>query len=99
MIAPTTSCTDDAVVAEVLISAPRAAVWAALTEARLLGSWWGSSDTYRADKWTLDVRPGGKWESQGTSIDGSTFSVGGEFVERNTAQANQPSVRREESNA
>ena len=39
MIAPTTSCTDDAIVAEVLIDAPRAAVWAALTQARLLERW------------------------------------------------------------
>lgn len=81
MIAPTTSCTDDAIVAEVLINGPRASVWAALTQARLLGSWWGSPDTYRADDWTLDLRAGGKWESRGTSNDGSTFSVGGEFVE------------------
>lgn len=81
MIAPTTSCTDDAIVAEVLIDAPRASVWAALTQARLLESWWGSPDTYRADGWTLDLRAGGTWEARGTSIDGSKFSVGGEFVE------------------
>jgi uncharacterized protein YndB with AHSA1/START domain len=81
MIAPSTSCTDDAIVAEVLINAPRASVWAALTQTRLLESWWGSPDTYRADGWTLDLRAGGKWESRGTSVDGSKFSVCGEFVE------------------
>lgn len=80
MSVPTTSCTEDTVLAEVLIDAPRSVVWAALTEARLLAAWWGSPDTYRADQWSIDLRVGGKWESRGTSVDGSQFSVAGEFV-------------------
>lgn len=81
MNTPTMSCTGDTILGEVVIDAPRTTVWASLTNARLLTSWWGSPDTYRVDYWNLDVRPGGKWDSGGTSVDGSKFSVSGEFVE------------------
>ena|SRR5579872_6464377 len=81
MLKPNTAGTEDAIVAEVLINAPQSVVWSALTEARLLGSWWGSPETYRADRWTIDLRVGGAWSSRGTSNDGTTFGVDGEFVE------------------
>jgi uncharacterized protein YndB with AHSA1/START domain len=81
MRAQETARTDDTIVAEVVINAPKRVVWAALTEARMLGSWWGSPETYRADQWTIDLRIGGKWSSRGTSHDGTTFGVDGEFVE------------------
>lgn len=81
MIAQTSSRTDDTIVAEVLIDAPPRVVWSALTDARMLGSWWGSPETYRADRWTVDLRVGGKWSSRGTGNDGATFGVDGEFTE------------------
>ena len=80
MIAVSNSRTEDTIVAEVLIDAPQSVVWASLTDARMLGSWWGSPETYRADKWTIDLRIGGKWASSGTANDGTTFGVHGEFV-------------------
>lgn len=81
MIARETARTEDTIVAEVMIDAPRSVVWSALTDPRMLGSWWGSPETYRADQWTIDLRVGGKWQSRGTSNDGSTFGVDGEFLE------------------
>ena len=81
MIAHDTARTDDAIIDEVLIEAPKPVVWAALTEPRMLGSWWGSAETYRADKWTVDLRVGGKWSAAGVGNDGTTFSVSGEFVD------------------
>ena len=80
MTRPTAQCTADTIVAEVVIAAPQASVWAALTDGKLLGTWWGSADTYRASDWRIDLRVGGKWECQGIAVDGSTFSTNGEFV-------------------
>lgn len=81
MIARESARTEDTIVVEVVIDAPRSVVWSALTDPRMLASWWGSPDTYRADQWTIDLRVGGKWQSRGTSNDGSTFGVDGEFLE------------------
>jgi uncharacterized protein YndB with AHSA1/START domain len=79
--APTSRCTEDTIVAEVVIAAPRELVWRALTDGRLLATWWGSDDTYRATgDWQLDLRPGGHWECHGSAADGTRFSVGGAFV-------------------
>jgi uncharacterized protein YndB with AHSA1/START domain len=80
MIAQKTARTEDAIIAEVSINAPKSVVWLALTEPRMLASWWGSPETYRADSWTIDLRVGGKWSSRGTSNDGTAFGVDGEFV-------------------
>jgi len=46
-----------------------------------IASWWGSADTYRVTRWTGDVRPGGRWRSEGMSAGGQTFAVGGEILE------------------
>lgn len=78
---PVSSCTADTIVAEVLIAAPRDLVWRSLTDGRLLSLWWGSDDTYHANEWNLDLRPGGRWECRGAGADGTPFSVGGDFVE------------------
>jgi uncharacterized protein YndB with AHSA1/START domain len=43
--------------------------------------WWGSDDMYRTTAWTGDVRVGGRWTSSGVSVDGTEFSVGGEYLE------------------
>jgi uncharacterized protein YndB with AHSA1/START domain len=68
--------------ASVEIDAPPEAVWAAMTEPAQLGSWWGSSDTYRTLNWQVDLRPGGKWSSDSANVDGSkTGHVRGEYVE------------------
>lgn len=41
----------------------------------------GSSDTYRVTRWMGDVRPGGRWRSEGVSADGTAFAVGGDILE------------------
>ena len=43
--------------------------------------WWGQSGLYRVTKSTMDVRPGGKWRSDGVGADGKTFYVEGEYLE------------------
>ena len=81
MIAREMARTEDTIVAEVMIDAPRSVVWSALTDPRMLATWWGSPEMYRADRWKIDLRVGGKWQSRGTSNDGTTFGVDGEFLE------------------
>lgn len=80
MVRPS-ACTDDLIIAEVWIDVAPTVVWGALTDPRQLQRWWGSPETYRSEQWTIDLRVGGKWKSCGTSNDGSTFEVEGEFVE------------------
>ena len=68
------------VLARVEIAAPPARVFAALTTDELT-RWWGSAETYRTTKHTIDLRPGGAWRSEGVGADGHTFHVGGEVIE------------------
>jgi uncharacterized protein YndB with AHSA1/START domain len=68
------------ILATVEIAATPERVFQAISSSEV-ARWWGSPETYQVTEWTGDVRPGGKWHSQGRSADGSTFSVGGEFVE------------------
>lgn len=72
---------DQAVVGEVFIAAPPARVFAAITDASQIPRWWGQNGLYRITEWKADVRPGGKWSSVGVSADGSSFTVGGEYLE------------------
>jgi uncharacterized protein YndB with AHSA1/START domain len=46
-----------------------------------LPKWWGQDDLYRVTRSTADVRPGGKWRSEGAGADGTTFHVEGEYLE------------------
>jgi uncharacterized protein YndB with AHSA1/START domain len=55
-------------------------VFAALTTPEV-AQWWGSPETYRIDQWTMDLRQGGEWRSEGTAADGHRFSVGGTVLE------------------
>lgn len=68
------------IVGSVEIAAPPERVFAAISTAEL-AKWWGSADTYRVTGWTGDLRPGGRWRSEGVSADGKPFAVGGEFLE------------------
>jgi uncharacterized protein YndB with AHSA1/START domain len=68
--------------ASIEIEAPPEAVWDALTEPAQLASWWGSDDTYRTMNWQVDLRPGGKWNSDSARVDGSQAgNVHGEYLE------------------
>jgi uncharacterized protein YndB with AHSA1/START domain len=71
----------NAVIAEIFIAAPPARVFQAISDPKQLPQWWGQSGLYRITKSTMDVRPGGKWRSEGLGDDGKTFYVEGEYLE------------------
>jgi uncharacterized protein YndB with AHSA1/START domain len=72
----------DVVELEVHIAAPPERVFQAITDPRQLLQWWGQRGMYQTTKWTSDLRPGGRWLSEGVSDkDGSPFQVGGEYLE------------------
>jgi len=72
---------NDSLVSEIEIAAPRERVFQALIDPRQILQWWGQEGMYRCTEFTVDARPGGKWRSSGTSMDGSEFHVFGEYVE------------------
>jgi uncharacterized protein YndB with AHSA1/START domain len=71
----------NAVTAEIFIAAPPARVFQAITDPTQLPRWWGQGGLYNITKSTMDVRPGGKWRSDGVGADGRTFYVEGEYLE------------------
>ena len=64
---------NDAVVAEVFIAAPPERVFQAITDPNQMPLWWGQQGLYRVTEWKADLRPGGKWQSDGVGADGTTF--------------------------
>lgn len=71
----------DAVVSEIEIAAPPERVFQAITDPLQLLQWWGNPSKYRLSKWECDLRPGGKWRSEGKNVGGESFEVGGEYLE------------------
>lgn len=71
----------DVINAEIQIAAPPARVFAALTDPEQVPQWWGQQGMYRITRCQNDVRPGGKWRSEGAGADGKTFHVEGEYLE------------------
>src|SRR5271169_3873811 len=71
----------NAVIAEIFIASPPSRVFQAISDPTQLPKWWGQSDLYRVTKSTMDVRPGGKWRSDGVGADGKSFYVEGEYLE------------------
>jgi uncharacterized protein YndB with AHSA1/START domain len=72
---------NDAVLAEVLVAAPPARVFEAITDPRQTAQWWGQKGMYRIIESQGDVRPGGKWSTRGRGDDGTEFTVHGEYLE------------------
>jgi uncharacterized protein YndB with AHSA1/START domain len=72
---------NDAVVAEVFIAAPPERVFQAITDPKQMPLWWGQQGLYRVTDWKADLRPGGKWQSDGVGADGSSFRVEGEYLQ------------------
>jgi uncharacterized protein YndB with AHSA1/START domain len=72
--------TDGVVLARVEIAVPPERVFRALTTSELT-KWWGSAEMYTTTKFTIDLRPGGAWKSEGVGADGSAFHVEGEVLE------------------
>lgn len=62
------------------LAAPRARVFEAFRDARLLARWWGPKDFSNTIE-ELEVRPGGVWRSVLHAPDGTTFPNLGRFVE------------------
>jgi len=71
----------DTIHGEIFIAAPPARVFEALTDPRQMPLWWGQREMYRVTKFEADVRPNGKWKSEGINAKGETFEVGGEYLE------------------
>jgi uncharacterized protein YndB with AHSA1/START domain len=72
---------DDQIAETLVIHAAPERVYRALTDPEELVAWWGDPDMYWCTSWTLDLRIGGRWKSEGTNRQGGTFSVEGEFTE------------------
>lgn len=71
------------------IAAKPEAVFRALTDPTELAAWWGDEGIYRTERWSVDLRPGGKWVSyimmkEGdapmTDRDEPQQQVGGEYI-------------------
>jgi len=71
----------NAVIAEIFIAAPPARVFQAISDPNQLPRWWGQDGLYHVTKSTIDLRPGGKWRSDGVGVDGKEFYVEGEYLE------------------
>ncbi|HUO26714.1 MAG TPA: SRPBCC domain-containing protein [Candidatus Aquilonibacter sp.] len=69
------------IAAEIFIAAPPARVFQAITDPAQMPQWWGQKDLYRITDWKNDLRPGGKWSSEGVGADGKSFRVEGEYLE------------------
>ena len=72
---------NDSILAEIFIAAPPARVFDALTDPAQTRQWWGDKNMYRMSETKADLRVGGKWSSRGVGVDGTMFSVEGEYVE------------------
>ena len=68
------------ILAAITVAAAPERVFRALTEPHELMRWWGSDALYRSTSWTIDLRPGGKWWSEGKGADGRPYRVEGTFV-------------------
>ena len=71
----------NAVIAEIFIAAPPARVFRAISDPDQIPRWWGQEGLYHVTKSTADIRPGGKWRSEGQGADGASFYVEGEYLE------------------
>ena len=72
---------NETIIEDIFIDAPPERVYRALTDPSELLQWWGDPGVYWCTSWTLDLRVGGKWRSEGRSRQGGAFSVEGEFTE------------------
>jgi uncharacterized protein YndB with AHSA1/START domain len=81
MATATITSDQDAIVAEIFIAAPPARVFQAISDPAQLPKWWGEDGMYHVTSSVMDVRPGGKWRSEGVGSDGKSFHVEGEYLE------------------
>ncbi len=72
---------NDVVTLELFIAAPRERIFQALTDPAQASKWWGRKDHYHFTRFNMDVRPGGKWSTTGSSPKMGDINVHGEFIE------------------
>lgn len=71
---------DGVVHASVEVAAKPDAVFRAISSPEV-AEWWGSPELYRVEKWTGDLRPGGKWQADTRAAGGGPeMIVRGEFI-------------------
>ena len=66
---------------EVVLRAPAARVWRALTDPAELLAWWGDPSAYQCTRWTFLPVPGAPWSAEGINAGGGSFRVEGEILE------------------
>lgn len=81
MATTTVTPDNDTILAEIFIAAPPERVFQAITDPREQPRWWGQKGMYEGTKCEFDVRPGGKWRSEGISVKGEPYQVEGEYLE------------------
>ncbi len=64
---------------EIVVNAPAASVFAALTEPEQLLQWWGDDELYRVTHMDHDLRLGGSVRFSGRFADGREFSATGVY--------------------
>lgn len=72
---------NDIVTVEILVAAPPARVFEAITDPKQTAQWWGQKGQYKVTEATSDVRLGGEWSTTGVGDDGTKFTVKGEYLE------------------
>jgi uncharacterized protein YndB with AHSA1/START domain len=84
----------NAVLAEIFIAAPPARVFQAISDPAQLPKWWGQDRLYHVTKATMDVRPGGKWRSDGVGADGKAFYCRGRISRGRSSPPARPHLDR-----
>lgn len=72
---------NDTVVIEIMVAAPPARVFQAISDPKQTSQWWGHKGHYSFVRGHADVRPGGTWSTSGISADGKEFTVQGKYLE------------------
>lgn len=73
--------TEGTIASEIVIDAPAARVFAALTEPQQIVQWWGSDDSYRTTAVEIDLRVGGSIRYVARGSQGNEMTIAGTFLE------------------
>ncbi|HSE40778.1 MAG TPA: SRPBCC domain-containing protein, partial [Acidobacteriota bacterium] len=66
---------------EIYIEAKPEKIFSAITTPEELTSWWGDESAYQCDLWTVDLRVGGRFHSEGKGSGANRFVVEGTYME------------------
>ncbi len=84
--APQGKTEHDRVICEIEIAAPPERVFRALTDQQQLFTWWGKEPSVILNSFTMDARPGGKWDFRCVARPGADHGEVGEQLQKNLAQ-------------